>query len=242
MVLTWHIYKTDIYERVSSYSGVHAIRSVVLKLTIIFMKYQMFLSRQRNMNKSNKQNINNLDDKTNNNIDDTNDVISISCNSNADISSNLKDEDDDNDDEDYESAILQDDITDMIKWLNKKKLVNTFFGYMRHIPILYCNIPQSVPHSLTKLDLSGIYWFVNMSDCDGIYSIGQIVDMKNALEVLQCFYNANKENMAKFVKYEENIDENAHIYDINIDTLEYSFELLKILRKAYEYKKPILQC
>ena len=272
MGLTWHIYKTDIYERVASYSGINSIRSMILKLTIIFLKYELFLSKQKNTNKSNEQNINNMDDTIDNDKNNTNNINNISNTNNTDNTNNNiisntndnmsntnntdnnmsntnnmsssdtdinNDDNSDYDDENYKNVVLEDDISNMIVWLNEKKNVDDSLGYS---PIIYANISQSLSISLIERDLSGIYWFINMSGCEGMYSIGQVIDMKNAFEILQNFYISNKKNMSQFIKYEKNIKKNAHIYDINIDTLEYSFELLKILKKACECNKPIVQC
>ena len=43
--------------------------------------------------------------------------------------------------------------------------------------IKYNSIPPLCPDTLIQFGLSGVYWFVNHSDCDGAWSFGQCADI-----------------------------------------------------------------
>jgi len=280
MGLGWNIYETDIYHSISSYIEVHKIRAEILKLTIIFLQNELFISKKNSNCKECNEKNENVDskndsiksckdgksnDNTNNdiNINDTNndtnsDDININDTNNVDVM-HIDYNDDTNSDnlvyvdhnDDVEDNIeLEKRINQLISWLNSDKIkyntVNMFSinNFLSSNPITYNNIPTHIPLLLIRYNLSGIYWFINMSDCDGIYSVGQVIDMKNAFEILHNFYYSNTKNEEGSFQIENHVKStsNTHIYDINQDTLEYALDILYILRKAVEYDKPILQC
>ena len=50
--------------------------------------------------------------------------------------------------------------------------------------INYESIPHDCPNILNKVNLTGVYWFVRHSDCDGSWSVGQCLDIATWLSKL----------------------------------------------------------
>ena len=83
-------------------------------------------------------------------------------------------------------------ITRLLKhWITNNKSTNY---------INYLSIPQDCPNILNKLNLTGVYWFVRHSDCDGFWSIGQCMDIAAWLSAL-----INNNNISDKYFTEENI-------------------------------------
>ena len=96
-----------------------------------------------------------------------------------------------------------DDVKELLKpWLHDK------------FSICYEKIPQFCPSRLNELDLAGLYWFVNHSDCDGGWSVGQCNDI---------------------IFFYQLMDNNGYIEKANYDRLGkimYVFEAACLLRKC----------
>lgn len=67
--------------------------------------------------------------------------------------------------------------------------------------IAYHRIPKDgPPQLLAKHGLAGLYWFVNFSDCDGVYSSGQVYDIWKLFEKIL----PNNEHLREELGYDDN--------------------------------------
>jgi len=106
-------------------------------------------------------------------------------------------DDDEEEDDDEENPFTTDDAIDILQtWIRQQEPATKRRRTMDELltmstPIAYENISQTLPEILCHYGISGLYWFVNSSDGEGTWSLGQCTDIAQLLRKVLPFAGEN---------------------------------------------------
>jgi hypothetical protein len=146
----------EAHMRVGSYSYVHRVRKNLILYTIKYLQ----------------------------NVPE---VITIPDTENKVESNDDEEEEDDVKGTAFENPFTTDDAINILQtWIRQQEPATKRRRTMDELltmstPIAYENISQTLPKILCHYGISGLYWFVNSSDCEGTWSLGQCTDIAQLL-------------------------------------------------------------
>jgi hypothetical protein len=204
-----------IQERVGSYSGVHILRAKYIKLAIAYLESQHITLSPKRKASSELSDPQDKLPKSDTHVENTPTKQEDTKEPTEDEDENESEEDEENDsDEDKED----DSEESRLRLIQILKSWITFRGTNTHDildnPVNYKWISGDISNEIHRWKMAGLVHFVNCSDCEGVWTLGQCMDI---LEFYQ-----------HIIPFKE-----SHTVDPKND--KFDLEHLKALANVFEY-------